>query len=63
VTAEAITMTTTTVYYEPLSLAIAYGLAILFNAISVMIGSFALLRSGMSHDASVSTFAIAMPGQ
>lgn len=53
--------TEATVYlYKPSNLWVAYGLAILFGTFSVLVGSHALWRNGVSYDACISTFAIAM---
>ncbi|CZR68527.1 uncharacterized protein PAC_18426 [Phialocephala subalpina] len=55
------TTTAATVYlYEPTNLILSYGFALLFSTTSVLIGIVALRHNGISHDASVSTFAIAM---
>lgn len=55
------TTTTATVYlYEPTNLILSYGFALLFSTTSVLVGIVALRHNGISHDASVSTFAIAM---
>ena len=46
--------------YEATNLFLAYGLAILFTIVSVIFGSYAFYLNGVSHDATVSTFAATM---
>jgi hypothetical protein len=46
--------------YEATNLFLAYGLAILFTIVSVTFGSYAFYLNGVSHDATVSTFAATM---
>ena len=46
--------------YRPRNLSLAYGLAILFTLVSVMLGSYALYRNGVSYDGSFSVCATTM---
>ncbi|OCK88416.1 uncharacterized protein K441DRAFT_681887 [Cenococcum geophilum 1.58] len=61
VAANVTTTFSETIYvYEATNLFLAYGLAILFTIVSVIFGSYAFYLNGVSHDATVSTFAATM---
>jgi hypothetical protein len=61
VMANVTTTSTETVYlYEPLNLILVYSFVLGSSTIAVLCGMFAFYSNGVSHDASVSTFAVTM---